>query len=553
MRILLIIITLITFSKIALGQKEGNLWFFGDSVLMNFNTNPPSLVDGVSITSQESSSILCDSEGNLKLYTEGWHLLNKNHQTVSGWNFPFVGSVSADNRAQGSILIPLSDSLSFLGILHSGSGGFFLRYSLIDSLENNGLGRVFLTDFLLEDSLTEHLAAVRHADGKRWWVLAHKKSDLWTKSNRFVKILLGANKSFESSYQNIGMKHVESFYDYGAPLIFNDQADMFSVQVDFGTVEFYSFDRCTGDIQVFGSIIKPPSTETDYFSQAFSPNGRFFYGTQGVPTEKGKVYQYDLWSDDILGSETLVGETSKDSMSFIHAKLAPNGKIYIGNENGKSPYRVDFMSVIHNPNLLGAACNFEYAGFSLAPYTSGGGLPNIPNYRLGKLIAQEAEAGPGKTICKGESTQLGIPDTTGKMAYYWSPSDGLDFPMSAQPTASPGVTTTYYLSAIDRTMCPEWASSFDSVTVTVKSDCAIEIPSLLSLNGDGINDLFEIKNLKPGTQLQITDYLGRRIFYSNNYQNDWPNGSLILSQGVYFYWVEDPQEGAMAGRVVVVR
>ena len=75
------------FTGLASGQKKHykklyNMWYFGKRAGLNFNTNPPSpLFDGV-INTLESSSSICDSNGNLLFYTDGDTIWNRNHQIM---------------------------------------------------------------------------------------------------------------------------------------------------------------------------------------------------------------------------------------------------------------------------------------------------------------------------------------------------------------------------------------------------------------------------------------------------------------------------------------
>ncbi len=65
----------------------------------------------------------------------------------------------------------------------------------------------------------------------------------------------------------------------------------------------------------------------------------------------------------------------------------------------------------------------------------------------------------------------------------------------------------------------------------------IEIPNVITANGDGINDLFKIKGLKPGTaSLVIQNRWGNPVFSSDAYMNDWNGTSLV--EGTYFYVLE---------------
>jgi len=75
---------------------------------------------------------------------------------------------------------------------------------------------------------------------------------------------------------------------------------------------------------------------------------------------------------------------------------------------------------------------------------------------------------------------------------------------------------------------------FDEVTLK-SNDCQIEIPNIITPNGDGMNDYFVIEGIEffPDSRLIIFNRWGKKIFESLNYQNDW--GDSNISDGVYYY------------------
>lgn len=74
----------------------------------------------------------------------------------------------------------------------------------------------------------------------------------------------------------------------------------------------------------------------------------------------------------------------------------------------------------------------------------------------------------------------------------------------------------------------------DEVVLT-SIDCKLEIPNIITPNGDGTNDEFKIEGLEyfPNTTLVIYNRWGKKVFQTNNYQNDW--GDTSIADGVYYY------------------
>ncbi|MGB4603694.1 MAG: gliding motility-associated C-terminal domain-containing protein [Bacteroidales bacterium] len=74
----------------------------------------------------------------------------------------------------------------------------------------------------------------------------------------------------------------------------------------------------------------------------------------------------------------------------------------------------------------------------------------------------------------------------------------------------------------------------DSTKVTVEA-CDITIPNVITPNGDGINDQFQIGNLEyyPNSEIKIYNRWGKKIYESENYQGDWDGDNH--PEGTYFY------------------
>ena len=72
MRFKISLLFLLALSPIYLkAQNEENIWFFGDSAGISFNSGKPGLLLGSKIATWEGCSTISDSLGNLLFYTDG--------------------------------------------------------------------------------------------------------------------------------------------------------------------------------------------------------------------------------------------------------------------------------------------------------------------------------------------------------------------------------------------------------------------------------------------------------------------------------------------------
>jgi gliding motility-associated-like protein len=80
-------------------------------------------------------------------------------------------------------------------------------------------------------------------------------------------------------------------------------------------------------------------------------------------------------------------------------------------------------------------------------------------------------------------------------------------------------------------------------TQIVQNDCNptnIWIPNAFSPDGNGTNDFFEIFGVPEPVTLHVFNRWGERVFFSNNYKNDW-DGTYkgeLLTADVYTYLIE---------------
>jgi gliding motility-associated-like protein len=131
-------------------------------------------------------------------------------------------------------------------------------------------------------------------------------------------------------------------------------------------------------------------------------------------------------------------------------------------------------------------------------------------------------------LCKHMSKKLSVQQLagTGPYKYLWQPSGFSQpyFVVDNMPAGEALIKVTV-----------EGCSPFsDSVTVTI-INCDINLPNIITPNGDGFNDKLIINNLEyyPNSSIVVFNRWGKRVFESNNYQNDWDADGY--ADGVYYY------------------
>ncbi|MDW8296472.1 MAG: gliding motility-associated C-terminal domain-containing protein, partial [Raineya sp.] len=75
-------------------------------------------------------------------------------------------------------------------------------------------------------------------------------------------------------------------------------------------------------------------------------------------------------------------------------------------------------------------------------------------------------------------------------------------------------------------------------------------PNLITPNGDGVNDVFEVA--EAGSKIKIYNRWGKLIYQSDNYHKEWGNGKEVMS-GTYYYHLESPSGVNCSGWLQVMK
>ena len=160
------------------------------------------------------------------------------------------------------------------------------------------------------------------------------------------------------------------------------------------------------------------------------------------------------------------------------------------------------------------------------------------------------DAGLDENIFEGQSTVL---NATGGSTYSWSPTTGLSDSTIFNPSASPEVTTTYYVTGTS----PNGCIAIDSVTITVLP--TINFPDGISPNGDGKNDVWIIDFIEeyPDNVVEIYNRWGELLFHADGYKQDWDGTyeGKELPIGTYYYIIDlnDESVKPFTGPLTILR
>jgi gliding motility-associated-like protein len=155
--------------------------------------------------------------------------------------------------------------------------------------------------------------------------------------------------------------------------------------------------------------------------------------------------------------------------------------------------------------------------------------------------------GINNTFVPPASTLLRVEDHGEQYEWYSHPVHGsLLYTGTEYTTPLLNDTTKYYVQQKDSIACRTEVIAIPQPPVGV-----FFIPNLVTPNGDGKNDRFEITALPIGAALKVFNRWGDYVYQSTNYDNLW--AAHNLSDGVYYYDLTLPDGSHYKGWLQVVR
>ncbi len=443
-------------------NKRNNIWYFGDYAGIDFNVSPPAPLLNSAMSTFESSAVMSDTSGQLLFYTDGLTVWNKNHQPMpNGTGLLGCQFSGGQSSTQGALIVPMPGNSNLFYLFTTGcqpqnyAEGF--RYSVIDMSLAGGNGDVPAAqkNILLMNAVTEKMTALKHSNGSDYWIIVHDLNNA-----DFFAYLLSSTGLSAPVISSTGSVHGNLDGTGQMKAAFNGKK--IALVKPGNVIELFDFDPSSG---MLSNPLSVTGTAGSGYGLEFSPDSRYLYVADFIDG----IYQYNLCASNVKASETLAGPSTFPQQM----QLGPDGKIYI------NLFLLDSLTVIHNPNLQGAACNIK-TDFYLGGKFNLNGLPDFAIDWTDSAFAHPADFS-GPAYCAGDSVHF--TDLSGLSPYTWSwdfgdtTSGGDNFSSIQNPAhlfSGPG---TYPVKLIITYGC----SSSDTVTNGIT---LITLPDSLELGKD---------------------------------------------------------------------
>ena len=287
-------------------QRESYIWVLGNQnqlsdttfggSIVDFNFHPPKVT--YHFREQDmytTNSSICDSIGKLLFFTNGCVIAGADDEVLEngeninpGTSHTLWCETYNDGYAGGpanSLILPVPDSANLFYLFHkrfvlysNPQDAIFdkLYYSIVKVGQKENLEQSKVTEknvVLMSDTLAwAELAAVKHANGKDWWLITPRRN-----SNQFYIFKFTSHGIVDTFQQTIGILPDPQGEGLGQMVFSPDGSKLFRTS-RYSPVMVYSFDREAGVFTQFDTI------HYEYGNQlvgeimcAVSPSNRFLY------------------------------------------------------------------------------------------------------------------------------------------------------------------------------------------------------------------------------------------------------------------------------------
>jgi gliding motility-associated-like protein len=468
----LVILLIVFCAQYTFAQKQNNQWRFGNAGGIDFNTTPPSFVNGAVLSTGEGSASVADrTTGALLFYTDGLTVWNSQNQVMLNGTGLLGGVTLSSTTAAVIIPKPGSNNLYYIVTIDEQINNNGVRYSVVDMSLNGGLGDVVVgqKNILIVQTTSEKLEVVPASDGLSYWLITHDnpgngflsfKIDNSGIQTTPVVSLIGGNQGNGAGHMKIN----KQFNKIALGLL--NLGSGSSTQI-----ELFDFNNTTG-------VISNPTIWNYNFQVGliygveFSPNGEVLY-----VSDLQKIVQYNISLPTSIAIENSGYQVTSGFYQAASLQLGIDDKIYINS---------GAIDAINCPNKLGPACGFQQ---NIIANQSGGGGYGLPKwvYYPNDVATTTVNTINVTDSCFGNAAQFAVGNTNGITAINWNFGD----PGSANNTAT-GFNVNHTFSQIGNFTVSAFittACGFDTLVLNALQIVNCNSPTITGFNilGDTCN------------------------------------------------------------------
>ena len=488
----LIPLILLFFAVNIYSQKEANFWYFGENTGLDFSTNPPTIKRG-SLSTDEGSASISDSNGVLQFYTDGSIVFDRTGAIMDNG----TGLLGDSSSAQSAIIVPKPKDPNIyyvftVGNQLNGNNGNGVMFSTVDMTLNGGLGAITSKNNALNNSenAREKITSVRGDACNTFWVITADRNNFYT----YLINKDGVQNAAITTAHNNSLNNLRGYLK-----ISPDGKTLVNASASSGTYIF-DFNAASGEITNGGRI---NGITNGGYGAEFSRNGKKLYLSTGTysqiipgsggtrnPPEYASITQFNLESRniaDINASAALIYETFTGYRGAL--QLASNGKIYYARS------RTSWLGVINSPEKEAAEINFVQDGLSLSGQITTEGLPPfIQSFFLEIEIKDEdtnsVVNNQDLQFCNGQNKTIRPAEVQGiNINYEWTFDDGT----TKREISSSATITDLILNDIEESDAGTY-----NLKITLEDDCG---------NNTEFNGTFSVKVFEAANATQPEDII----------------------------------------------
>ncbi len=375
----ILLFTLLFASFNSFAQNQAANWFFGYGAALEFDlaANTLTSIDGGALSTNEGCATISDAFGDLLFYTEGSTVWDRNNNVMPNG----TGLLGDSSSTQSAIIVPKPNDTNIYYVFTVDNAvdgsNFGLNYSIVDMSLRGGLGNVTSKNINLLPICSEKISAVlKDCVTKSIWVITYASQNGFGNNYNTFYAYEVSNTGVNSAPITSTFPEITTQEPRGYLKLSPDGEKLACANMGSGMFLF-DFDVATGIVSNRRQL-NISGNSTSAYGVEFSPNSELLYvhssndqQSTNAGSHASTLSQFDLTAANISASRVTLDQRQLFRGGL---QLGPDGKIYRA-LSATYDVGLPYLSVINNPNAVGAACDYQHNAVNLAPNNSSQGLP----------------------------------------------------------------------------------------------------------------------------------------------------------------------------------